>query len=101
MTYYGGFLFSVIVNSVIWMVKSDIINEYYDKSTGFKDEKYLLQYALTRLILEEKRSKVTSYERQNCVKKKLSRTACSFYSSSTAEDEPLTFTLSLVTSSLT
>jgi hypothetical protein len=46
MTYYYGFLFSIIVNSAIWMLISFIVNKYYYKSTGFKDEKYLLQYGL-------------------------------------------------------
>jgi ABC-type transport system involved in Fe-S cluster assembly fused permease/ATPase subunit len=46
MTYYYGFLFSIIVNSAIWMLISFIINKYHYKSTGFKDEKYLLQYGL-------------------------------------------------------
>ena len=49
MTYYYGFLFSIIVNSAIWMLISFIVNKYYYKSTGFKDEKYLLQYALTKI----------------------------------------------------
>jgi hypothetical protein len=49
MTYYYGFLFSIIVNSAIWMFISFVVNKYYWKSTGFKDEKYLMQYALSKL----------------------------------------------------
>ena len=49
MTYYYNFLFSIIVNSAIWMLISFIINKYYYKSTGFKDEKYLLQYGLAMI----------------------------------------------------
>jgi hypothetical protein len=49
MTYYYGFLFSIVVNSAIWMAIGYIVNKYYYKSTGFKDEKYLLQYALTKI----------------------------------------------------
>ena len=48
-TYYYGFLFSILVNSAIWMLISFIINKYYYKSTGFKDEKYLLQYGLAMI----------------------------------------------------
>ncbi len=41
-TYYYGFLVSIIVNSAIWMFISFIVNKYYWKSTGFKDENYLI-----------------------------------------------------------
>ena len=49
MAYYYGFLLSIIANSAIWMLISFIINKYYYKSTGFKDEKYLLQYGLAMI----------------------------------------------------
>jgi hypothetical protein len=63
-TNYHGFLFSIVVNSAIWMVISFIINRYYYKSTGFKDEKYLLQYGLTKINSRRKKVvKGTSYER--------------------------------------
>ncbi|MCC2647205.1 MAG: hypothetical protein K0R16_8 [Nitrososphaeraceae archaeon] len=48
-TYYYGFLFSIIVNSAIWTFISFIVNKYYWKSTGFKDEKYLMHYAVSKL----------------------------------------------------
>jgi ABC-type transport system involved in Fe-S cluster assembly fused permease/ATPase subunit len=48
-TYYYGFLFSIIINSAIWMFISFIVNKYYYKSTGFKDEKYLMHYAVSKL----------------------------------------------------
>ncbi|MDW0333849.1 MAG: hypothetical protein QN423_12940 [Nitrososphaeraceae archaeon] len=54
-TYYSGFLFSIVVNSLKWMVISFIKNKYYYKSTGFKDEKYLLQYGLTKINSRRKR----------------------------------------------
>jgi hypothetical protein len=38
MVYYYGFLFTVIVNSVIWFAISTLINKYYWKYTGFKEE---------------------------------------------------------------
>ena len=56
MTYYYGFLFSIIVNSAIWMLISFIVNKYYYKSTGFKDEKYLLQYGLAMINTKTRRS---------------------------------------------
>ena len=56
MTYYYGFLFSIIVNSAIWMLISFIVNKYYYKSTGFKDEKYLLQYGLAMVNARARRS---------------------------------------------
>ena len=49
MTYYYGFLFSIIVNSAIWMLISFVVNKYCYKATGFKDEKYLLQYGLAKI----------------------------------------------------
>jgi CDP-diglyceride synthetase len=55
MTYYYGFLFSIIVNSAIWMLISFIVNKYY-KSTGFKDEKYLLQYGLAMINIRTRQS---------------------------------------------
>lgn len=52
MTYYYGFLFAIIVNTAIWIFISYIVNKYYWKSTGFKDEKYLLQYTLSGWYLD-------------------------------------------------
>ena len=49
LTYYYGFLLTIIVNSASWMFISFIINKYYWKSTGFKDEKYLMHYAVSKL----------------------------------------------------
>ena len=56
MTHYYGFLFSIIVNSAIWMLVSFIVNKYYYKSTGFKDEKYLVQYGLAMINTRTKRT---------------------------------------------
>jgi len=55
MTYYYGFLFSIIVNSAIWMLISLVINKYYCKSTSFTDEKYLLQYGLAKINTRTRR----------------------------------------------
>ena len=49
LTYYYGFLLTIIINSAIWMLISFIVNKYYWKSTGFKDEKYLMHYAVSKL----------------------------------------------------
>jgi hypothetical protein len=56
MTYYYGFLFSIIVNSASWMLISFIVNKYYYKLTGFKDEKYLLQYGLAMINTRTRQS---------------------------------------------
>jgi hypothetical protein len=55
-TYYYGFLFSIIVNSAIWTFISFIVNKYYYKSTGFKDEKYLMHYALSKINSRSRRA---------------------------------------------
>ena len=48
-TYYYGFLFSIIVNSIIWFIISTIVNKYYWHYTGFKDEMLLLnKYVIHR-----------------------------------------------------
>ena len=47
-TYYQGFLFSIIVNSVAWFVISTIVNKYYWNYTGFKDEMYLVSKYITK-----------------------------------------------------
>ena len=42
MAYYYGFIFSIIVNSIIWFAISTIVNKYYWHYTGFKDEMRLI-----------------------------------------------------------
>jgi hypothetical protein len=56
MTYYYGFLFAIVLNSAIWVAVSYIVNKYYYRSAGFKDEKYLMQYALAKLNSRRKRA---------------------------------------------
>ena len=51
MIYYYGFLFTIIVNSAIWYGLSNIVNKYYWKNKGIEDQKYLLQYAMSRIRL--------------------------------------------------
>jgi p-aminobenzoyl-glutamate transporter AbgT len=49
MTYYYGFLFTIVVNSIIWFVISMIVNKYYWNYTGFRDEMYLFKkYVINR-----------------------------------------------------
>ncbi len=45
--YYYGFLFSIIVNIIIWFAISTIVNKYYWHYTGFKAEKRLISKYLT------------------------------------------------------
>jgi hypothetical protein len=52
-TYYYGFLFSIIVNSIVWFVISTIVNKLYWHYTGFKDEFYLL----SKYIIHRKKNK--------------------------------------------
>jgi hypothetical protein len=40
--YYNGFIFSIIVNSIIWIAISTLVNKYYWHYTGFKDEIHLI-----------------------------------------------------------
>ncbi len=48
-TYYYGFLFSIVVNSAIWFVISTVFNKYYWKYTGFRDEMQLIsKYSIHR-----------------------------------------------------
>ena len=49
MTYYYGFLFTIIVNSAIWYVISYLVSKYYYKSKGINDQKYLIQYGLSKI----------------------------------------------------
>jgi hypothetical protein len=49
MTYYYGFIFSIIVNSAIWFVISTVVNKYYYNYTGFKEEMNLVKFGLSRI----------------------------------------------------
>ena len=49
MTYYYGFLFTIIVNSAIWYVISYLVSKYYYKSKGINDQKYLIRYGLSKI----------------------------------------------------
>ena len=49
MTYYYGFLFTIIVNSIMWYVISYLVSKYYYKSKGINDQKYLIQYGLSKI----------------------------------------------------
>ncbi len=56
MAYYYGFLFSIIVNSIIWFAISTIVNKYYWHYTGFKDEMRLI----SKYILHKKDTSIKS-----------------------------------------
>ena len=49
MAYYYGFLFTIIVNSIMWYVISSLVSKYYYKVKGINDQKYLVQYGLTKI----------------------------------------------------
>ena len=46
-TYYYGFLFSIIVNSVAWFIISTVVNKYYWNYTGFSDEMFFVSKYIT------------------------------------------------------
>ena len=54
MAYYYGFLFTIIVNSAIWYIISYIVSKYYYKSKGINDQKYLIQYGLSKIKSRKK-----------------------------------------------
>ena len=49
MTYYYGFLFAIIVNSITWFVISTLFNKFYWKYTGFKEEFQLVSKYIGRI----------------------------------------------------
>ena len=52
---YYGFLFTIIVNSVIWYVISYLYSKYYYKSKRINDQKYLIKYGLSKIKSRNKR----------------------------------------------
>ncbi len=50
LSYYFGFLFSLVVNTAIWTGISILLNRFYFKSDGFNDQKYLIKYARSRIV---------------------------------------------------
>ena len=59
MAYYYGFLFTIIVNSIMWYVISYLVSKYYYKSKGINDQKYLIQYGLSKIQSRNKRVKTS------------------------------------------
>ena len=55
MTYYYGFLFAIVVNSTIWYGISYIVSKYYWKKKGIDDQKYIIQYALSKINSRKRR----------------------------------------------
>ena len=49
MAYYYGFLFTIIVNSIMWYVISSLVSKYVYKIKGIDDQKYLMQYGLSKI----------------------------------------------------
>jgi hypothetical protein len=49
MAYYYGFLFTIVVNSIIWFVISTFVNKYYWNYTGFKEEYHLISKYIDRI----------------------------------------------------
>jgi len=55
MTYYLGFPVTIIVNSIIWFLISNITYRRLWKKNGLADQKILLRYFLTKINLYQKR----------------------------------------------
>jgi predicted tellurium resistance membrane protein TerC len=55
-SYYYGFLFAIIVNSIAWFAISTIVNKFYWHYSGFKDELYLV----SKYIIHRKNKKETN-----------------------------------------
>lgn len=49
MTYYLGFPFTIVVNSVIWYLISHVTYKRLWKKNGFEDQKTLLRYFLAKI----------------------------------------------------
>jgi hypothetical protein len=49
MTYYLGFLFSIVVNSAIWYAISAVAYKVVWKSNGMQDQKYLFDYFMRKI----------------------------------------------------
>ena len=56
MAYYYGFLFTIIVNSIIWWGISYAVNRFLRKSSGLNDQRYLIRNFLLKMKRVEKRS---------------------------------------------
>jgi p-aminobenzoyl-glutamate transporter AbgT len=55
MTYYLGFPVTIIVNSIIWFLISNITYRRLWKKNGLADQKILLRYFLTKINFYQKR----------------------------------------------
>ena len=55
MAYYYGFLFTIIVNSIVWFAISTLVNKFYWKYTGFKEEFQLVSKYIG--LIKKKKSK--------------------------------------------
>ena len=52
MAYYYGFLFTIIVNSIMWYVIFYLVSKYYYKSTGIMTKNILFNMVYLRLSQE-------------------------------------------------
>jgi hypothetical protein len=61
MTYYYGFLFTIIVNSIIWWAISYLVCKVLWKTTGLNDQRYLIRYFLLKARHAEKKEIFDNY----------------------------------------
>ncbi|CAN5883490.1 hypothetical protein BH23THE1_BH23THE1_14410 [soil metagenome] len=73
MAYYYGFLFTIIVNSIVWFAISTIVNKYYWHYTGFKEEFQLISKYVGRIRKRKSKNnfanKLDNYKEGDNVKK--------------------------------
>ena len=62
MAYYYGFLFTIIVNSIVWFAISTIVNKFYWKYTGFKEEFQLVKKYIGRIRKSKSKNNFISNE---------------------------------------
>jgi hypothetical protein len=49
MTYFFGFPITILVNSIIWYLISQIVYKFVWRKSGISDQKILLKYFLTKI----------------------------------------------------
>lgn len=64
MAYYYGFMFAIIVNSIIWFVISTLVNKYYWKYTGFKEEVQIISKYISRIKKKNSNSNYVTKDNQ-------------------------------------
>jgi len=78
-TYYYGYLFSIIVNSTIWFAISTFVNKYYWHYIGFKDEFYLASKYIAHMKNKDSKN-------NNIIKVEFKKEECNISMNSISKD---------------